>query len=255
MLREKVKVEERIKKTQLELQKCPEGKLIISHNGKYSRWRWSDGHTQTHIPKKERRFAERLAYKKYLTLQLKKLLQEKEAINFYIRHHDSKEMQKEENLIYSSEYSELLAPFFTPLSQELQEWMNSPYEKNNMYTEHLIHKTYSGNLVRSKSEALIDMFLYKNRIPFRYECQLQLGDIYIYPDFTIRHPKTGEVFYWEHFGMMDEQEYCRRACSKIQKYSMNGIIPTINLITTYETKEHPLSAEEVERLVKQYFLN
>ncbi len=133
--------------------------------------------------------------------------------------------------------------------------MKSSYPKNENHIENLIHKTYSGNLVRSKSEALIDMFLYKNRIPFRYECPLKLGDVYVYPDFTIRHPRTGEFFYWEHFGMMDDLNYSKNAYSKLQLYTSHGIIPTIQLITTYETKKHPLDAEMVERIVEQYFLN
>lgn len=29
----------------------------------------------------------------------------------------------------------------------------------------------------------------------------------IHPDFTVRHPITGKRIYWEHFGMMDDQEY------------------------------------------------
>ena len=79
-----------------------------------------------------------------------------------------------------------------------------PYEKNPKYPEHLIHKTVSGIYVRSKSESMIALQLYTEKIPFRYECALQLGETTLYPDFTILHPKTGEIFYWEHFGMMDE---------------------------------------------------
>lgn len=98
------------------------------------------------------------------------------------------------------------------------------------------------------------MFLYKYKIPFRYECILQLDDIFIFPDFTIRHPETGEVFYWEHFGMMDNPNYSKKVLSKLQLYISNGIIPSIQLITTYETKENPLSSEVVEKIVEHYFL-
>ena len=37
-------------------------------------------------------------------------------------------------------------------------------------------------------------------------------------------------------------------------YCENGIIPGINLILTYETKENPLSIDQVEKIVKEYFL-
>ena len=96
--------------------------------------------------------------------------------------------------------------------------------------------------------------LFVNKIPFRYECELQLGEIFIYPDFTIRHPKTGEIYYWEHFGRMDDSKYNKNVPSKLQLYISNGIIPSIQLITTYETIENPLSSEKVESLIREYFL-
>ena len=117
-----------------------------------------------------------------------------------------------------------------------------------------MHKGSSGNYVRSKSESMIDMVLYIHKIPFRYECALTLGETTLFPDFTIRHPQTGEVFYWEHFGLMDNAEYSKNACSKLQLYTNHGIIPSIQLITTYETKEHPLTADVIEKIVEDYFL-
>lgn len=76
----------------------------------------------------------------------------------------------------------------------------------------------------------------------------------LYPDFTIRHPKTGRLFYWEHFGLMNQLTYRKSTCSKLQLYISNGIIPNIQLITTYETQEEPLDPETVEKIVEHYFL-
>lgn len=158
------------------------------------------GNIRTYIPKKKRHLAEQLATKKYLTLLLEDLLQEQNAITLYLEHHNKK-FGKAENLLHRMpEYSKLLSGFYKPMSQKLLEWSNPTYERNTKYPEQLIYKSLSGNLVRSKSEAIIDMFLYMNKIPYRYECSLQLGDTIIYPDFTIRHPQTGKLFYWEHFG-------------------------------------------------------
>lgn len=96
--------------------------------------------------------------------------------------------------------------------------------------------------------------LHMNKIPYRYEAALKLGNIMYYPDFTIRHPKTGEIFYWEHFGMMDKKEYAKNAYSKLEVYHRYGIIPGVNLIMTFETKDHPLGMDEVAEIVKRYFL-
>lgn len=239
---------------QSQLKAFPSGHLTCTRNGKHYKWYQSDGHTSVYIPKKNRQLAEQLAAKKYLTLQLKNLIHEKNAIDHYLKHHAAHPNTAEQMLLDHSKYHELLSPFFKPHSQELLDWMTFPFEKNMKYPEQLTHKTPSGNLVRSKSEALIDMSLYINKIPFRYECALQLGDVTLYPDFTILHPQTSQIFYWEHFGQMDQPSYAKNVSSKLQLYTSNGLIPTIHLITTYQTKEFPLTTEKISQVIQNYFL-
>ena len=110
-------------------------------------------------------------------------------------------------------------------------------------------------MVRSKSEAMIDMILYTHKLPYRYECALSLGDITLYPDFTLRHPRNGTTLYWEHFGQMDNPVYAQKSYSKLQLYTSHGIIPSIHLITTYETKMTPLTAAIIEKTVSFYLKN
>ena len=228
--------------------------MICTHNGKYLKWHVSDGKNKFYIPKKEHQLVEQLASKKYLTLQLKNMLQEKKALEAYLKEHNSEALQSELELITSPELKEFLASNFTPISQELKNWMNEPYKRNTSFPEHLVHETYDGNKVRSKSEMLIASFLSKHRIPYRYECELQLDEIFLYPDFTIRHPVTGEIFYWEHFGMMDNANYYRKAFERLQLYTSKGIIPTIHLITTFETRDKPLGMDTIEKIIEHYFL-
>lgn len=154
----------------------------------------------------------------------------------------------------SSEVGKLLSPYFSPISKELDEWMKSPYQQNIKYPERLAQKVGPNEYVRSKSEAMIVKVLKENRIPYRYECQLRIGDIEIYPDFTIRHPRTEKIYYWEHFGLLDKVDYVRNMNSKMQIYTTNGILPGVNLITTYENQASPLTFEMIEMLVEYYFL-
>lgn len=254
ILKESKKIGDRIEVIQEKLKTFPKNKLICTRNGKNCKWYQSDGHVTTYIPKKERHLAEQLAIKKYLSCELEELLSEQKSLNYYLKSHSKKAGKAEKLLTESFGYSELLSSYFQPRSQELQEWMNASYERYNNYPEQLIHKTSSGNVVRSKSEAMIDLYLYTNNIPFRYECALRLGNVTIYPDFTIRHPQTGEIYYWEHFGMIDEPEYSKNVGARVQRYIQNGIYPSIHLITTYETKDNPLSSEVIEKIVEHYFL-
>lgn len=247
-------LEQKIHSLQLQLSHLPEGRLIISHNGNTNKWYCSDGHHKKYIPKSDRMLAEQLALRKYLSTVLEELMQEKCAIDFYDRHRPKG--LKSFHLLQdvSLGYSELLSPYFQlPPSQTL--WANEAYETNAKNPENLIYKTVNGINVRSKSEALIAMMLYTNKIPFRYECALPLGDLKFFPDFTILHPKTEQLFYWEHFGLMDSPGYRQSVFSKQQIYASHGILPTIQLLTTYENQTHPLNTELVEKMIHYYFLS
>ena len=125
--------------------------------------------------------------------------------------------------------------------------------KNPHHPEYATLKSPSGHLVRSKSELLIDMALFQHQLPFRYECQLLLSGIAFYPDFTIRHPKSGKIFYWEHFGMMNNLNYSKKTFEKLQIYNNHNILPDFNLITTYETTNHPLNLDVIENKIEFFF--
>lgn len=254
ILAEYKRLNSKIKSIDLKLKTYPQSDFYCTiTRGKYYKWYKVDNNKSEYLPKSKRQLAEKLAVRKYLLLLKKDLIQERKAIQFYLKHHHS-DAGESEQLLENPAYQELLNPYFKPISQELIDWANAPYEKNSSYPEQLIHKTASGNIVRSKSEAIIDLFLYTNKIPFRYECPLQLGQTTIHPEFTIRHPKTGEIFYWEHFGMMDDPLYCKKFYYRIKLYISHGIFPSIKLITTFETKNNPLTTEMVERIIEQYFL-
>ncbi len=108
--------------------------------------------------------------------------------------------------------------------------------------EGLIHRTSSGIAVRSKSELLIAEALTNAGLNFTYETELKLGGGVRYPDFTIEDDITGRVFYWEHLGMMEREDYKRAWTAKEAWYRENGIQhadhtnpATKSLITTIES--------------------
>lgn len=233
---------------------APDGKLICGQSGKYFKWYQSDGHNKVYIPKKQRALAEKLALKSYLNAEIADWLNEKKALEAYLKIHRRNPKEAEQLLQSKPEYQNLLKAHFQSQNSSLKTWQTASFEHNTAYPEQLIHQTASGIKVRSKSEMLIDLYLYKNQIPFRYECALQLGEITLFPDFTILHPLTQKIYYWEHFGLMDDSNYIKNACSKIQLYASNGIVPSLQLITTYETRENPLSINTIEDIITHYFL-
>ena len=230
---------------------APDGHLICCNGKTNTKWYQSNGHSRVYIPKGNRTLAESLAIKKYYSLLLEELFSEKKALEQYQRFYPYKKRSQE--LLLQPGYADLLKVHFTPTSREFAEWMSTPYKGNPSHPENLIHETLSGHLVRSKSEAMIDSLLFTNKIPFRYEEPLLLDGIVLYPDFSTRHPVTGKSIYWEHFGMMDDPTYSKHAANKLQTYISYGIIPTIDLITTYETKQSPLTLQTIQKIIDHYY--
>ncbi len=237
-----------------QIKDMPNGNFYVTQCGRYMRWFVSDNDgNRKYIPKKEKDIALIMAHKKYLEYLKADVQFDKDCIDMYLEKSKSYS-RKIPELLENPKYMELLRAERGCVTEKLQEWSNSPYEKNEYSPESLIFHAASGHVVRSKSESLIAAELFWNKVPFRYECILNLGDRVVFPDFTIRHPSTGDYFFWEHFGMMDNPDYARKTSDKICMYISHNIIPSINLITTYETKNCPLNPLKVANIVKEYFL-
>lgn len=203
--------------------------------------------------------AEKLAQREITEMNLKNACQELDSMDRYIKEHEQRSLEQQKWFTNNSELQKLLetSKDFTPDSSTdecLQKWMQESYESNPRYPEKLIHKTIDGKRVRSKSEVIIANALHHHGIPYRYECAFHSEDMTIYPDFTICHPQNKQIFYWEHFGMMDLSAYANRSFEKLKVYASCQVIPTINLLTTYETAYHPLDCEQVENIIKETFL-
>lgn len=231
----------------------PDGKIICVHNGNRVKWFHSDGYTQTYIPKKHREYAQQLAYKRFLLEKQTECKKELYALELYQRHAVGENKKSDRFLSEDPAYQELLCPFYQMVTQEELIWSDTSYPKNPNYPEQLKYKSCKNEYVRSKSEALIAMNLYMEKIAYRYECELKIGKAVFYPDFTILHPLTGKEIYWEHFGKMDLPEYAKNAADKLHMYARNGIYPGDRLITTYETMEQPLDTAIVQKLITYHF--
>lgn len=134
-------------------------------------------------------------------------------------------------------------------------WAVEDYKKNESYPENLIHWTASGLRVRSKSESIIATLLEKEKISYRYEAALELNGKTYYPDFTILRPRDNKIIFWEHFGMVDEELYRKSMHQKLSSYGESDIFPWDQLITTFETKDSPIDARNIQRIIKAFLLS
>ena len=237
-----------------EIGRMPPGHLICSRGKRGNKWYHTIDGKRIYIKKKDRAFAEVLAVKKYLSLLLRRVEQQHCALGFYLRHYKEDTMEAAHLLEEVSAYQELLKPFFAPVDRRQAAWADAAYVKYSGRPDGLRHNGANGIVMRSKSEVLISYALSRHNLAFRYECELRCGTFVVYPDFTILHPKTGEIYYWEHFGMMDDEGYARKAAEKIYGYSAHGIVPGERLIMTFESSQVSLDMELVERWIEYYFL-
>jgi len=108
-----------------------------------------------------------------------------------------------------------------------------------------IHKTESGIWVRSKSEVIIANILFRSKIHFEYEHKLFYNKTqWKEPDFTITH--NGKTWYWEHLGMLGEEQYDTYWAEKKAIYESLKIK---NLITTKESSVLSAIANEKIKMI------
>ncbi len=242
---------DKIDTIQLCLAKFPEGELYCAKNRAWSKWYVRLEGKIIYLPKEERDLAYTFADKKLLTALESDLQHDLNEVNQYLQRHQDNPQKAKKLLTAPSTYSELFNR--DDLSNYLSKWARTHYDTNLSHMESKIHTAPDNLLVRSKAEAMIATLLTENQIPFRYECALQFDNQIIYPDFTLRHPKTGEFFYWEHFGKMEDPEYQKNAFDKMQLYVKNGIQPHIQLIITAETSTKPLTTHTIECRIREFF--
>ena len=116
-----------------------------------------------------------------------------------------------------------------------REWAEEEYEKSGYKTDNLKFLSSTGTKVRSKSELLIVETLDRFGVPFRYEQVISTRRGKLIPDFTFQGC-NGELFFWEHAGMMDDKDYRVAHERKLAQYQSEGIVPWDNLIVTYDVR-------------------
>ena len=118
-------------------------------------------------------------------------------------------------------------------------------------------QTKRGEYVRSKSELIIANMLFDAGVPYRYE-QAQALSVELmiahHPDFCVLNKRTRQEYIWEHQGMMDDAAYCSDKIRMLSDYMSKGYFLGKNLLMTFETRDCPLSTEDVNAMIKEYLL-
>ena len=121
------------------------------------------------------------------------------------------------------------------------------------YPENLIHRTNDETTVRSKSEVIVADTLSRLEISYDYEKKLKPegSDDYRWPDFTVYH--QGEVYYWEHLGMLHVPEYREKWEEKQEWYVEHGLAE--RLVTSRDTPEGGIDSAAIEEIARENILS
>lgn len=236
-----------------ELQQLPTGK--VNHkNGNI--WRYQGPESIKFLRWPDDKLLQKLIWRSYLERLLRAAEKEQNAIDRYRKNLPPVKMERIYDTL-SDWRKEIISPLVPTPEQYVEGWLNQPYPSHNPIplTDKFPTGVASCPYVRSKSEILEVRTMSKRKVAFLYEFPLDLRDNTgnlrtIYPDFTILNKKTHEVFYWEHFGKMDDPDYLANFKMRQELYTLNGIVGP-KLFQTFEYAGRPLTMNEVEAVVRE----
>lgn len=134
-----------------------------------------------------------------------------------------------------------------------EEWGIKPYRVNSFHSEEKRIIMPDGLPVRSKSEAAIIERYRHFGIPFHYDELLTAEGRRISPDLRGAR-RDGKLIWHEHFGLMDDPVYRRKADEKLEFLKSLGIVPWDNMIVTYERPEGGINIRLVDELLKDMYM-
>lgn len=253
----KMQLEEVLSKVKGRITRAPSGTLRISKRGQYLQYYRRTDSKDTkgkYLRKSEIDMARELAQKDYdqkIVIEIEKQL---EVIKNCLEKYHPDEIERVYRDLHHYR-KQLVHSVFQSDEEYVEEWNNMDYDKKTFADGYLEYYSDAGERVRSKSEIIIANKLLKMGVPYRYEYPIQFSSGHkVHPDFYCLNIRTRREYAWEHFGMMDDEEYANNAIRKMEVYENNGYWLGKNLITTFETSSKPISVKILEQTIKHYLL-
>ena len=210
----------------------------------------------TYLPRKKEDFAKALLQQEYDKKILEAGKKELHFLRKLTKFYKNSSLDAANNKFTKSKRI-FIEPVQLSNSEYAEKWQNVPYVKKPFYETSSEFYTSKNERVRSKSELIIANALLQNNVPYRYEFPIELktenGFITVHPDFYCLNINNRKEFCWEHFGMMNNDEYAASATAKLNAYIQNGWIPGKNLIISMEAAGTPLQTKTLRKLISSYF--
>lgn len=131
--------------------------------------------------------------------------------------------------------------------------------KEKFYDAKYVQVSANGEFMISKSEVIIADHLFYNKVRYTYENEItDSRGITIHPDFTIEDRSSGITYYWEHLGLLNDDEYRKKWERKMEWYKLSDIVleseakyeDEKRLIITKDKPDGGIDSQEVLRIIK-----
>lgn len=229
----------------------PEGKLkLVTVKGKRYYRRLEDGE-YIYIGNRDQTGVRDLQQRRFWETMLKHVKANQRLMEDYLRRYrttDPAAVMASLPKVYQNEDF----PSF-PNSFDFAKWEVEAYEKSDVRPDKLQHRTLKGDMVRSKSEAIIANLLYDRRIPYRYEENLVLGNELIAPDFKIAVRTENRFKLLEHCGMISDPIYREKFKRRLEQYILNGYMPWRDVFFTFDDIDGNIDTQAIQRMIETYF--
>lgn len=247
-------LEQMVSKVTQDLVGAPEGSLRIVCNKGSAQYYHVKGRKPSYISKRNLEYCKRLAQTEYNRKMLSRIKKQLVGTKRLLKHLKKYDLQVPFGRACKYR-QELLNPLVVDDKKYVELWKQVQYSQKGFDNDTAEFYTFAGLRVRSKSEIIIAETLTRMKIPFRYEYPLKMKEgLVLYPDFYCLNVHTREEFAWEHFGMMDDEEYVQRAVEKQNMYVKNGWTMGKNMIFTMETRNCPLNSKVIEKVVREMLI-
>ncbi len=234
------------------LRSAPEGTLrISSHKGvlRFYHMGINDDRNGKYIPKASIEIAAKLAQKDYYEKILADCKTELALIDKLLRLELKQPVARVFEKLHIRRQA-FINPIDDTLQNKMKRWMEAKTDKLEIHKDMKTRVTVNGELVRSTAEKNIADALSRKKLSYKYEAKfLAKNGKVLYPDFSIWQPGTGDIIFWEHFGMMDHPEYVGHLMDKLEAYSSSGIFPGHRLILTFSDSYKRLTEDEIEERI------
>ena len=206
----------------------------------------------TYIPRRDHDVVVRLAQKDYDTKLLAELEKQLKAMERFLKDFNPDAAQQVYEKLTEPRKALIDKGFLTD-EEFVSQWLDEPYRKLSFKNDEPEYYTAKGERVRSKSEILIADALNRNGVPYKYECPFCINGVPVAaPDFKCLNLRQRQDYYWEHLGMMGDQNYINKNIRKLEMYTLAKEFDESKLILTFESEHHPLNTRVIEEKIRRY---